>query len=83
MGNILHEKEYPIDLGPGSGASPCSLTSILLDQLVRFQPHTNCRKVVEAVIEDAYNAELISDLSPFSRECPDFVKANVKEQPRP
>lgn len=80
MSNILHEKEYPIDPTPGSGASSCSLTSILLGQIVRFQPHTNCRKVIENIIEEAFNARLISDLSPFSREYPDFVKANTNDR---
>ena len=40
-----------------------SLTDILLKEIKQFQPHTNCRLVVERIIEDAWNAGLLESLS--------------------
>lgn len=50
------------------------LTQILANELRRYQPHTNCRRAVDRVIDECIEAGLITDLSPLSAVEPSYLK---------
>jgi hypothetical protein len=57
-----------------SPSQKMNLTEILLVELVRYQPFTNCRKTVERIIENAWNAGLLESLDPFSKVDPNLQR---------
>ncbi len=52
------------------------LSEILLAELVRYQPYTNCRKTVENLIESSWDAGLLESIEPFSKVDPNLSRLN-------
>ena len=59
--------------------TPCSLSSLLARELNRYQPHTNCRRAIDRVIDAAIADGLIHDLTPLAAVEPAYTrKANAE-----
>lgn len=80
-----------LDIPSPSDATACSLSLILARELNRYQPHTNCRRTIDRVIDAAISDGLIHDLTPLAAVEPAYIrKANetspsvdAKEKPLP